>query len=181
VFTREAAVGVSGSAYFLGKVLADVPFLILAIFMFTTPVVAIAPWRSPVEKLYAVFLTYAAFVNVFGYVLSFLYNSPDDATLVGVVAVILLNLFDGFVPKLGDKPIGPLFFSYYLSRAIAAVEVYYGQNIKNIDTFNSIVGSAWKNPSFGKDLWVLLIITVGTMAIAYALFLYANRKYVRLF
>jgi hypothetical protein len=173
-------VGVKGSAYFLGKTLADVPFLIMASFLFVAPLVAIAPWRSPVDKLYAVLLIYVAFVNSFGYVLSFLFSSPDDATLVGVILAIILNLFDGFVPKLGDKPIGPIFYTYHLSRAIAAVELYYGQNIRDVETFNSIAGDAWGDPNWGKDIWILAIITLGTMALAYVLFLYTNRKYVRI-
>ena len=127
VFAREAATGATPIAYFLGKALADIPFMVLGALMFVAPMVAIAPWRAPVEDLYGIFLLYIGFTNALGYVLSFLFNSADDATLCGVILIILLNLFGGFVPKLGDNPHGMLFAQHWLSRALTAVELKYGQ------------------------------------------------------
>jgi hypothetical protein len=86
--------------------------------MFVAPMVAIAPWRGPVEAFYTTFLVYTLFIYALGYTLSLLFADADSATLCGVILAILLNLFNGFVPKLGDSPQGQLFVSHWLSRAI---------------------------------------------------------------
>ena len=143
VFAREAATGATPIAYFLGKALADIPFMVLGALMFVAPMVAIAPWRAPVEDLYGIFLLYIGFTNALGYVLSFLFNSADDATLCGVILIILLNLFGGFVPKLGDNPHGMLFAQHWLSRAMTAVELKYGQVIRR-RLLNALGGSVPK-------------------------------------
>lgn len=48
VFWREASVGANRLAYFLGRVIADAPKVALFAFLFTAPLIAIAPWRAPV-------------------------------------------------------------------------------------------------------------------------------------
>ena len=48
VFWREASVGASRLAYYLGRIAADAPRLALLAFFFVAPLVAIAPWRAPV-------------------------------------------------------------------------------------------------------------------------------------
>jgi len=50
VFWREAGVGVSRLAYYLGRIITDAPKIVLLAFFFTAPLVAIAPWRAPVES-----------------------------------------------------------------------------------------------------------------------------------
>ena len=52
VFYREAAAGVSRLAYFVGKLLAELPKLACLAFAFTAPALAIAPLRSPAGLLY---------------------------------------------------------------------------------------------------------------------------------
>ena len=163
VFAREAATGATPIAYFLGKALADTPFMLLGALMFVAPMVAIAPWRAPVEDLYVILLIYIGFTNALGYVLSFLFHNADDATLCGVILIILLNLFGGFVPKLGDNPQGKLFAQHWLSRAMVAVELQYGQLINEIKIFNSLVPNAWADPDWSQDLGILFLITVSSL------------------
>ena len=50
VFWREAGVGANRLAYYLGRLLADAPKLALLAFFFTAPLVAISPWRTPVQR-----------------------------------------------------------------------------------------------------------------------------------
>jgi hypothetical protein len=48
VFWRQAGSGVNRAAFYLGRIMADAPKLVLFAFLFIAPLVAIAPWRAPV-------------------------------------------------------------------------------------------------------------------------------------
>ncbi len=138
ILFREAAVGVSPTSYFIGKLLSDIPFLCLSSFIYISPVLAIAPWSSPVGKFYLVYLLLSIFVTSFGYVLTFLISNPDDATLAGAIICILFNLFGGFVPRLGDGIMGKISFTQYIARAMASIELMDG--LGNDETmFNFLV------------------------------------------
>jgi hypothetical protein len=176
VFAREAAVGAHGAAYFLGKSLADVPFMVLGALMFVAPMVAIAPYRAPVEALYVVVLAFICCVNAVGYCLSLVFGDADNATLCGVIVAILLNLFDGFVPKLGDDPIGKIFITHWMARGLAAVEMNKGSGLDR-KSFNQIVPPVWEDPNWQNDVGVLVLFAVVTFVLAFAIFVWQNRKF----
>ena len=135
-----------------------------------SPIIAIAPWRAPVEMFYEVLLCIAICINSIGYAFSFVFADPDNAVLTGTIMVILLNLFGGFVPKLGEGLMGDISYTHYSARAIAAVELYHGWNITT--GFNKLVPNEWKNPDVPKDCGVLLEIAVVVYLISYLLFEY---------
>ncbi len=137
ILFREASVGVSPTSYFIGKLISDIPFLCLSSFMYISPVLAIAPWRSPVGEFYLVYLLLSIFVTAFGYVLTFLISNPDDATLAGAIISILFNLFGGFVPRLGDGIMGTISFTHYISKAMVTIELMDG--LGNDETMYNIL------------------------------------------
>jgi len=175
VFAREAAVGASKLAYYLGKSFADFPFATLNVFMYLTPVLAIAPWQAPPQKMYAVMLCISYAVTSLGYGLSLLFQDPDDAVLTGVIFAILLNLFSGFVPKIGNGPIGTIMYTHWAARAFTAAELIDGQKI-SVSDFNQIVPSEWQNPSFARDCGAIVLIGVLIQVVAVGLLFYRNWK-----
>ena len=169
-FEREEAVGANKLAYFFGKTFIDFIFSSFNVFIFISPILAIAPWRSPVDKFYALILCLSMFVNALGYVLSIIISDADNAVLTGTIICILLNLFGGFVPKLGDGAIGKIFYTHWVARALAATELRYGYLIKDDSIYNSIVGSNWENYDYPSDLGNILIIALVTLMFAYFVF-----------
>ena len=169
-FAREQAVGANKPAYFLGKFLVDVLCSFFYVFVLLAPMVAIAPWRSPIGLLYCVLMIVHACIMAIGYTLSFLFSNADDAVLCATILVILMNLVGGFVPEIGDGILGTLSYSKYAARAIFTTELYYGYNIRDEDLFNIIAPPSWDGPDLRRDLLNLLIITTVTLALAYALF-----------
>lgn len=175
VFARECAVGANKLSYFLGKMASDAPFLVLNVFIFMSPVVAIAPWQCPVDKLYGMLLCIGFAVSGLGYWLSVLFSDADAAVLTGVILCILLNLFSGFVPKLGDSFLGLIMFTRWSARALVTVELKYGHGLEDED-YNQTVPESWKDPDFGYDCGIMVLIGIILMSLAYFFILYTNRR-----
>lgn len=175
VFARESAVGANHLAYFLGKVIADCPFLVINTFIYLAPMIIIAPWRAPVHALYGLLLTLHVVVSALGHFLSLVMES-DAAVLCGVILAILLNLFSGFVPLLGDGPIGQIMYTHWFARGLCVVELQQGQGITETDDFNSVVAEEWKNPDLGYDVGAMIIIAVVLWCCTFVGIVYTNRR-----
>jgi hypothetical protein len=91
LYWREASVGVNRAAYYCGRILADIPKLVLLAFFFVAPLVAIAPFRAPVEYLYAAILTNMTFIFALGYAISATIPVQDAANLTAVVLSVIMN------------------------------------------------------------------------------------------
>lgn len=165
VFYREAHAGARPLAYYVGKVIASVPYFAVAAFMFLAPMVAIAPWRGPVSALYIVCLAISLFAQALGSALALLFSDPDAATLVGVIISILANLFGGFVPLLGDGAVWA--YTHWTARAILAAELDFGESLGSL--FNPVVATEHRNPSFWADIGALVVFIIVTHACGYIL------------
>ena len=175
VFAREAAVGASTMAYFFGKIVSDMPFMALNAFVYMAPILAIAPWQTPSDKFYAIMLCISLTVTGLGYGLSLIFRDPDDAVLTGVIFAILLNLFSGFVPTIGDGPIGKIMYTHWAARAITATELIYGQDI-SVSDFNQIVMENWKYPDYPTDLGYMVLIATLLYFSSMVMIWYQNRQ-----
>ena len=171
IFWREAFSGSNITSYFLGKLISDIPYFALTSFFFLAPMVAIAPFRGPVDAMYAICIMMTIFASSLSYALSYFFKDPDAATLVGVILSLLLNLFGGFVPMIGDTAVWS--FTRYTARAIVAVELNDGQQVG--DLFNKITPKAHRDPDWQKDLLILLLFSVITNILAYILLRRTNK------
>jgi hypothetical protein len=162
-------------AYFLGKSLSEIPFLCINCFVFATPIVAIAPWQSPLDLLYLTYLCIGFVVLSTGFLLSQVFSDADAAVLTGAILSVLINLFSGFVPLLGDGPIGVIAYSHYSARAICTVELWYGQGIDNTEDYNNGVPDEWKDPNLGSDWASLVIMGLLLQVGAFLVMVYYNR------
>jgi hypothetical protein len=171
VFWREAFAGASPGAYYLGKALADLPYFALMSFFFLAPMVAIAPWRGPLDAMYAICLVLAVFIQPLGAALSLAFADPDAATLVGVIIAILLNLFGGFVPMIGNGAVWA--YTRWTARAIVAVELVDGHGVG--DMFDLLVPDEHRGAQPATDLGNLLLFAAATHAAAYVLLRRTNK------
>lgn len=176
VFAREAAVGANKFAYFLGKFFADLPFLCLNVFLYMAPMIAIAPWQGPTDRMYGVLFCIGLVISCMGYLLSFIFNDPDAAVLCGVILAILLNLFGGFVPTIGDGVIGWIMYTHWAARGICTTELWFGQGLDNVEDYNNVVPMNWKNPDFTFDCLMLLLISLLLLIASVLSILYINRR-----
>eukprot|EP01034_Spumella_vulgaris_P045930 gene45930-57256_t len=140
------------------------------------PMIAIAQWRSPTDKMYSVLFCIALSVTSMGYFLSFAFQDPDSAVLTGTILAVLLNLFSGFVPAIGDGAQGQLFYTHWSARGITTAELYYGQNIKDVQSFNSIVPEEWYDPDLSTDCWNMVVIALALQVGAFAVMMFRNRR-----
>jgi ABC-type multidrug transport system ATPase subunit len=175
---REAAVGCDKTAYFLGKVLSDiVAVMVFTSFVFVASLTAIAPWTAPFGLLYLVVLSITFSVGSIGYFISVAISDPDNAVLVGVILAILLNLFGGFVPVLGDDPVGYVFFTHYAARAICTVELENGMGLTD-EQYDFVVPDPWMDPNWRKDVGILWAMGFFWLLLSYLMLLYKNpRRY----
>jgi ABC-type multidrug transport system ATPase subunit len=177
-FARESAVGCDKTSYFLGKVLADLmAVMIFTSFVFVSALNAIAPWTAPFELLFLVVLSITFSVGSIGYFISLLISDPDNAVLVGVILSILLNLFGGFVPTLGDGVVGKIFFTHYAARAICTVELQQGMGLTK-EQYDEVVPDAWMDPNWHIDIAVLWGMGCFWLLLSYGMLIYKNpRRY----
>ena len=171
VFAREAFSGISPFAYYIGKVLADIPYLAILSYVFLSPVILIAPWRGPVEKLFVIAFVLDVFIFSLGYAFSLFISDPDAATLSGVIVAILMNLFGGFVPRLGDGAVWA--YTRYSARALVAVELGEGHN--TLSSFDTLVPEPHRVANYGQDLLNLLIFAAITHVASIILLLRTNK------
>jgi hypothetical protein len=156
--------------------LSDVPFMAIDVFVFMAPMIAIAQWRSPTNRMYAVLFCVTLSVTSMGYFLAFAFADSDSAVLTGVILAVLLNLFSGFVPAIGDGAHGQLFYTHWSARGITTAELFYGQNIKDVNSFNSIVPEEWYDPDLNADCVNMVLISLALQVGAFLLLLYRNRR-----
>lgn len=173
IFWREASVGINRLAYFVGKVLAELPKLAVSSFAFVAPLVAISHWRAPVETLYFAVLVTMFFITALGFAISALLVAPDAANLFGVNVAVIACLFSGFVPLLGNGAVWC--YARWVQRALLAIELMDGWGLDAATFDRSMFSKEHEKPNWGRDLWILTIIAVITYALGFVLLLLRHR------
>ena len=139
---REAGVGVSALAYFLGKLLVETPVWCLLALNFSAPLIAIAPLRGPFDGFYALAFTCIGVCSAIGTALSAWFGANNDAAnLAGVIIATVLNLFGGFVPLIGTGAVWA--YTHWTARAFAAIELSDGYGL-SVAVFKYVVGKEWE-------------------------------------
>mmetsp|Transcript_106188 Transcript_106188/g.307302 ORF Transcript_106188/g.307302 Transcript_106188/m.307302 type:complete len:1356 (-) Transcript_106188:519-4586(-) len=145
VYWREAALGsgmfLNSGAYFLAKVVVDLPRLILLTICFA---VSFYPQASPAQD-FASFL-YISLVATwsatgFSYLISVSLDNKA-AQLCAVIVVLSFNMFGGTKPVLSELEDGPMFGITYISYSRwLAEQIYVGHTIKLSPVFRSYPSS----------------------------------------
>jgi hypothetical protein len=85
-----------------------------------------------------------------------------------------MNLFGGFVPKLGTLGGGVWAFTHWAARAIVAVELGHGQGLSG-KYFDANVPAEHRTPDYGSDLGILLAFAAATHLCALLMLLRSNK------
>ena len=161
---REAGVGVPAAAYFVGKLLVELPVWCLMALNFSAPLIAVAPMRSPFGPLFALILACIAVCSAIATAISAWFGADSDqANLAGVIIVTVLNLFGGFVPLIGTGAIWC--YTHWTARAFVAIELSEGYGLSP-QIFSWVAGTEWKDPDWPRDLGVLCLIALLAFALA---------------
>jgi len=164
---REAGVGVSALAYFVGKLLVEAPVWCLLALNFAAPLIAIAPLRGPFGAFFALALTCIAVCSSIGTAISsWCGTDSDSANLTGVIIATVLNLFGGFVPLIGTGAVWA--YTHWTARAFVAIEIGDGFGLGG-SFFRWEVGKEWDKPNWPRDLGILWLISILTFALAHVL------------
>ncbi|KAI9141278.1 hypothetical protein BKA69DRAFT_1074621 [Paraphysoderma sedebokerense] len=100
VFFRESASGQSALPYFLAKVLADVPRLLIAAFMFSLSLILVWPYRSHFLLIYSIVALLYLTAFGMGYLLSIVIRK-ESVGLVGTGFALSWSIvFSGVIPSL---------------------------------------------------------------------------------
>ena len=174
VFWREAGVGAPTLAYFLGKCAADLPVLALMAFFFIAPLIAVAPWLSPPGLMYAATLATMLCVAGVGRILSAAVGADNNtANLAAVNIAILVNLFSGWVPIIGQN--GGWAYPHWTLRALTAIELIDGERM-TAATYNLYAQEEWQNPNNNQAFGYLILISLLTNILAYLLLIGRHRS-----
>jgi hypothetical protein len=165
---REAGVGVSALAYFVGKLLVEAPVWCLLALNFAAPLVAVAPLRGPAGGFFALALTCIAVCSAIGTALSSAFGTDSDAAnLSGVIVATVLNLFGGFVPLIGTGAVWA--YTHWTARAFVAMELAEGYGLSKtvFDYVVSSLGNEWLVSNWPRDLGILWLFALATFAVAF--------------
>ena len=164
---REAGVGVSALAYFLGKLLVELPVWCLLALNFSAPLVAIAPMRGPFGGFFALALTCIAVCSSIATGVSAWFGTNSDAAnLAGVIIATVLNLFGGFVPLIGTGAVWS--YTHWTARAFVAIELSDGYGLSP-QVFRWVVGKEWEVAYWPRDLGILWLISALAFSLAFVI------------
>ena len=84
VYCREASTGASRLAYFIGKALADIPYIAVLSLAFVASFIIIAPIRAPPAHMVLLVTLHKLVIAALGYIFAAGLESLDGANLLGL-------------------------------------------------------------------------------------------------
>ncbi|KAJ3087330.1 hypothetical protein HK102_011342, partial [Quaeritorhiza haematococci] len=174
VFWRDTAAGMPCLPYFLAKIIADVPRMVIATFMFGISLVLFLPFRQTVYGLLLVILLLYFVAFGMGYFLTaFLPRSSVSLAATGFVLIWSMGL-SGVQPPLtsimSNNFYKHLRWLWYISSPRWAIEAFYIGEAKNrewIEFTRGDLSHGYSFSNYGTAMWVQTVIGVGWMFLAY--------------
>jgi len=179
VYWREASTGASRLAYFIGKALADIPYIAVLSLAFVASFIIIAPIRAPAAHMVLLVTLHNLVIAALGYIFAAGLESLDGANLLGVTIALVANLFGGFVPLIGTY--GYYAYTRWFQRGMTALEVTLGMGLSNDDLRTSTRTGAQILPpehselNWAFDAGMLVVFYLAILAIGYAVMTMRNR------
>ncbi|GAB5357084.1 hypothetical protein AAMO2058_000343900 [Amorphochlora amoebiformis] len=141
IFWRESSVGASGLAYFLGENIVDSVMILIYSVFYASAIQLLVQLRGSFALYWSLWTVFAWMVNGISYIFSIGIRSMSGAMISGVVVAIVLSLFNGFVPRVGDNA----YWCYTLWAGRACSNIEY---IDGYDLDTSIPGICKNVPQF---------------------------------
>jgi len=181
VFWRECSSGLNIGAYFLGKTLASLIYLIVLPLVYLLMFYGFNAPRSKLGWFYFVLLVGYFTAMSCGHFISTM-MSPQKAQLCAVVVALLLGLLDGFSPTLPElDAMGFLgTAAYSVSFARYQLEAFVLCEVDNLNpVFNDQLDFLFSNFGWKRGHFVIDMVSLFCLGIAFKIFTFLALKYNR--
>ncbi|KNE55335.1 hypothetical protein AMAG_01237 [Allomyces macrogynus ATCC 38327] len=173
VFWRDSASGMPTLPYFLGKLVSDIPRIIVAAIMFSLSMVLFWPYRSNFSAIFVIILLLYFVAFAMGYFLSTIFSRQSVGLIGTGFALAWALVFSGVTPQLDDvmNPNGiysGFNFMWTISAPRYAIEALYLREV----AARSFVDK--NTPRFGystdmltKDFAYIFVIGLAWLALSF--------------
>jgi len=172
-FYREASSGIDVTAYFMGKCLSDIPFIVLYAFVYCISYYTVASPASKFSDFYQLLLTYEFVMLSVGYVASCLFEE-ENALLLSVVASFLAGLASD-----RTVAISWLAWSLWLQEGLFTAEARLdlaSPQLQALIVFYGNVRYEFDIGVVGRDAGVLILFGVIFRLLSYAILRYHLKR-----
>eukprot|EP01032_Pedospumella_encystans_P007850 gene7850-9359_t len=199
IVSREILSGAySASAYFISRVIAELPLQILLTCVYTT-IIYWAVGLQPYADNYFIFLATILLTTFTAMSIGFLVSAASPSRLVanavGPPILIILLLFGGFYINSDSLPVGSEWVRYlslmYWGFQALVVNEFRGESFECDSSFEAsslgcirtgnqqIHKLSFQNAEVGMALGILLVLIFGWLTLAYVALLFNREKYLR--
>ena len=178
-FWREASVGMSSSAYFVGKCLVHIPIYGIMALMFSSVYYLMIVPRSSYNDIYAIVLELVFCHYGIAYIASQLFHFESQA-VAAVVISLVWSVTTGFGPTMIQIRSWHLrwfylcSFPWWLAEGLYTSEVEEYQNVYAVSYLNDQLWGYTLN-QFALDLGIPILLGIGLRVIAYILLVMLNQ------
>ena len=161
VYWREASSGHNRLAYYLGKLIASLPRVVLGCFHFTTLFMLLAtPIISWPRAFTANLLYYLAVYGLASCVS--MVTRREDGPLLATMASLIVGVLSGFAPTLAVTKTWHMSWLWRASPGVWMAELYFSENVlpsKHLyQVANASESTGFQLDRYALDCWVLLAI-----------------------
>ncbi|KAF2101114.1 ABC transporter-like protein [Rhizodiscina lignyota] len=178
-YRREAASGHNRFSYYMGKVIATLPRIILGCYHFTVFFMLLATPRIDWLKAFVVNLLYYYCIYGLASCVSML-TRREDGPLLATMASLIVGILSGFAPTLNQVAQWHMTWLWRASPGVWIAEVYYSENVMPVSYLWQIDDAAQAlGLVFGRfwlDMVVLLGIGTTYRVIAFFLLILVRRS-----
>jgi ABC-type multidrug transport system ATPase subunit len=164
---REGSGGMSFTAYFIGKSLAEIPVITVYAFVYCVSFWLVCSPASEFGRFYAVILLFCLTLFGIGYVSSFLFASTENALLCSAVSALL-----GGLATDNQSPEKNVCWSRWAAEALFLSEAradLLPQSVESMLATYLYTRNKFELDMYGTDLLVLVIMAVTLRVLAFAL------------
>ncbi|KAI9658131.1 MAG: hypothetical protein M1831_003976 [Alyxoria varia] len=161
VYWREASSGHNRLAYYLGKLIASLPRVVLGCFHFTTFFMLLATPIISWPRSFAANLLYYLAVYGLASCVSMV-TRREDGPLLATMASLIVGVLSGFAPTLAVTETWHMSWLWRASPGVWIAELYFSDNITPLrylyQVENASENTGFVLDRYGVDCWVLLAI-----------------------
>jgi ABC-type multidrug transport system ATPase subunit len=171
VFWRDSSAGQPTISYYVAKVVADIPRIIIAAVMFTTAFILLFPYHSSFKYIFYIDLALYACAFSMGYFLSVIFDKKIVALASTGFSLAWALVFSGIIPNLTSIPssaiLKPIKFLWDCSAPRWAIELFWLVEVHARDFEITTYPNTYKPETWPVGFLYIFYITIGWNVLAY--------------
>jgi len=171
VFWRDSSAGQPTISYYLAKVVADIPRVVIAAIMFTTAFILLFPYHSSFKYIFYIDLALYACAFSMGYFLSVIFDKKIVALASTGFSLAWALVFSGIIPNLSTIPTSPVLkhfkFIWDISAPRWAIELFWLKEIHAREYEIPTYPNTYKPTTWPVGFLYIVYITIGWNVLAY--------------